>query len=63
MLDESNSLFKQGQADAAEQRLNRILQRVPTHAIARGNLAAVRTLQGRHAEAMQLLQDLVADHP
>lgn len=63
LLDESNVLFKQGQADAAEQRLNRILQRVPTHAIARGNLAAVRTLQGRHAEAMQLLRNLVADHP
>lgn len=63
LLDESIVLFNQGQADAAQQRLNRILERVPKHAVARGNLASVRTLQGRHAEAMQLLREVVADHP
>lgn len=63
LLDESIVLFNQGQAEEAEQRLNAILQRVPKHAVARGNLASVRTLQGRHAEAMHLLREVIADHP
>jgi len=63
LLNESIVRFNQGQAEEAEQRLNRILERVPKHAVARGNLASVRTLQGRHEEAMQLLQEVIADHP
>jgi tetratricopeptide (TPR) repeat protein len=63
LLDESIVLFNQGEADGAEQRLNRILERVPKHAVAHGNLASVRTLQGRHEEAMQLLREVIADHP
>ncbi len=39
------------------------LARVPDHAVAKGNLVAIRSAQGRHQEAEQLLREVVADHP
>lgn len=63
LLDEAIKRFNQRQPEAAEACLNRILAHAPNHPIVRGNLASVRTLQGRHREAIQLLRDLIADHP
>lgn len=62
-LGEFMSLFKAKDYAGAEDRLNRILERVPNHSVAMGNLAGVRSMQGRHEEAHELLRQVVARHP
>ena len=63
LLGESIVLFNDGQTKEAEARLNAILERFPGHPVALGNLAAVRSRQGRGAEALALLREVVAKHP
>ncbi len=57
------SRFNAADYAGAETLLTEILARVPTDAVAKVNLAAVRSAQGRHEEAQQLLRQAVADDP
>jgi tetratricopeptide (TPR) repeat protein len=63
VLGEAIVLQNSGREEEAETRLNAILQRVPDHAVALGNLAAVRSAQGRDTEALTLLRAVVEKHP
>lgn len=63
LMSEAITLANDRLPDAAETRLQAILERIPDHPVALGNLAAVRSQQGRHAEAMGLLREVVAKHP
>ena len=63
LLGESVARFNAADYAGAETLLTEILARVPTDAVAKGNLAAVRSAQGRHEEAQQLLRQAVADDP
>jgi tetratricopeptide (TPR) repeat protein len=63
LLGEAIVLHNDGHIQEAEARLNTILQRVPDHAVALGNLAAVRSMQGRNEEALDLLRTVVEKHP
>ncbi|MEA3274187.1 MAG: tetratricopeptide repeat protein [Pseudomonadota bacterium] len=63
LLGEAVVLQNDGRPEEAEARLNRILQRVPDHPVALGNLSAIRGMQGRPDEALRLLRQVVAQHP
>ncbi len=63
LLGESIARFKAADDAGAEELLAQLLARVPEHAIAKRNLAAIRAYNGRYAEAQQLLAQVVADHP
>jgi predicted Zn-dependent protease len=63
LLSESISRFHSADHAGAEALLVQLLARVPNHAVAKGNLVAIRSAQGRHQEAEQLLREVVADHP
>ncbi len=63
LLGEAVTLFNERNPAESEARLQVILERIPDHPVALGNLAAVRSLQGRHAEARRLLREVVAKHP
>jgi len=63
LLTEGVELISEGQLDEAEARFQAILQQVPGHPAMLGNLAAVRSMQGREEEATALLRELIAQHP
>jgi predicted Zn-dependent protease len=63
LLGEAVALFNEHKPAEAEARLQDILARVPDHPVAVGNLAAVRSMQGRHEESHRLLREVVAKHP
>jgi Flp pilus assembly protein TadD len=63
LLAEGVTLFNAKRPDEAEARLQAILDRVPDHPVALGNLAAARTMQGRDEEARDLLRRVVDRHP
>ena len=63
LLAEAVTLFNEQRPDEADARLQAILERVPDHPVALGNLAAARTMQGRGEEARDLLRRVVDHHP
>jgi tetratricopeptide (TPR) repeat protein len=63
LLIEATQDLSGGMFDAAEARLNAILERVPDHPTASGNLAALCLLQGRKQQGRELLERTVATHP
>ena len=63
LLEESIQLNREGRYDESEARLNLILERVPGHRIAMGNLAGIRASQGRPQECRELLRQTVAANP
>lgn len=63
LFEESYALQLAGQLDAAEARLDTILQRVPDYPAALGNLAGLRLAQRRDAEAVKLLRRTIEVHP
>jgi len=63
MLDASVRLTWEGELMAAEAYLHAVLERVPDHQAAMGNLAAIRAKQGRDPESRELLRRVIAAHP
>ena len=63
LLEESIERYNAADYARAEALLTEILARVPTHAVAKGNLAAIRFEEGRPEEARQLIREVIADHP
>ncbi|HSO83178.1 tetratricopeptide repeat protein [Thiocapsa sp.] len=63
LLNESISRFKAADDAGAEALLAQLLARVPKHAVAKRNLAAILSYNGRYTEVQQLLAQVVADHP
>lgn len=63
VLSEGIRLFNDRRLLDAEARFQEILRQVPDHAVALGNLAAVRSAQGRDEEAQALLRQVVTKHP
>ena len=63
ILQESLLLHRAGRYEESEARLNAILERIPDHRIALGNLAAIRTIQNRGREAQEILRRVIAAHP
>ena len=63
LLDESLLLHRAGRFEAAEERLNAILERLPEHRAALGSLAAIRGSQGRRQEVQAILGRVIAAHP
>ena len=63
LLDESLLLHRGGRFAAAEDRINAILERIPEHRAALGQLAAIRGSQGRRQEVQAILQRVIAAHP
>jgi len=63
LLNEAIHLYHDGQLDEAASRLADLLRRAPDHPVALGNLAAVRSLQGREQEAERLLRQAIEKNP
>ncbi|WP_200333854.1 tetratricopeptide repeat protein [Thiocystis violacea] len=63
LLNTSIELYHDGELDAAEQRLNKILERLPEHPVALGNLASVRHQQGRREDSRAILRKILATSP
>jgi len=63
VLEQALSLLLGGRIDAAEACFNTILERVPEHPIALGNLAGIRSGQGRDQEVEAILRRIIAAHP
>ena len=63
LLGEGIELTGERRLDEAEACFQSILRQVPDHPVALGNLAAVRSMQGRKEEATALLREVVAKHP
>jgi tetratricopeptide (TPR) repeat protein len=63
LLGRSIECFNTRDYAGAEILLNRILEHAPGHRVALGNLAAIRSAQGRDQEARDLLRDAIARHP
>jgi tetratricopeptide (TPR) repeat protein len=63
LLDESAVLQRDGQLDRAEACLDTLLDRVPNHPVALGNLAGIRASQRRNQEPLEILRRLTAVHP
>ncbi len=63
MLDASVRLIGDGELASAEAYLLAVLERVPDHQAALGNLAAIRVKQGREPESRELLRRVIAAHP
>ncbi len=63
LLIEAADFTRMGEFAASEARLNAILERVPDHPIALGNLAVLRARQGRDTECRELYRRVVAAHP
>jgi predicted Zn-dependent protease len=63
LLDAPIVRFNTGDYAGAESLLTQRLARVHNYAVAKDNLAAIRSFQGRREEAEQLLREVVADHP
>ena len=63
LLEQSLVLMRDGDLVVAEARLHAILERVPDHRTALGNLAAIRARQGRDSECRELLRQTIAAHP
>lgn len=63
LLEQSLVLMREGDLVVAEARLHAILERVPDHRTALGNLAAIRARQGRDSECREFLRQTIAAHP
>ncbi len=63
VLEESILLYREGRYDESEARLNAILERVPGHRIALGNLSGIRASQGRAQECREILRQTIAANP
>jgi len=63
LLSEATEDQFDGLFDAAEQKLTAILEQVPNHPTATGNLAALCMQQGRNQQGRELLERTVATHP
>lgn len=62
-LEESILRYQVRRFEESEACLNAILERIPDHRIALGNLAAIRVTQGRDTEAQEILRRVVTAHP
>jgi tetratricopeptide (TPR) repeat protein len=63
VLGEGIELTGERRLDEAESCFQTVLRQVPDHPVALGNLAAVRSIQGREEESIALLREVVAKHP
>ncbi|WP_295579469.1 hypothetical protein [uncultured Lamprocystis sp.] len=63
LLDESVGLIHDRELVAAEACVHAVLGRVPDHQAAMGNLAAIRSMQGRDAECRDQLRRTITAHP
>jgi tetratricopeptide (TPR) repeat protein len=62
-MEEFILLYREGRIDEAEAALNAVLERVPDHRVALGNLAGIRAHQGRLEETRDILRRVIELYP